>query len=97
MWVLLIIRRPTHTHPDGPARAPQGQAETGVVLTQPLLTKTMSQQAAKKIAFPAKEPTHTDLQKVLELASRLMNHNARNSGRKEGVLPSNVIAFPGAR
>lgn len=93
---MLTIRRPTHTHPDGPARAPQGQAETGVVLTQPLLTKTMSRQAVKKIAFPSKEPTHTDLRKVLELASRLMDRSSRGD-HKGRLLPSNVIEFPGKR
>jgi hypothetical protein len=57
----------------------------------------MSRQALKKIAFPSKEPTHTDLRKVLELASRLMDRDSRSSDSKGERLPSNVIAFPGSR
>ena len=56
----------------------------------------MSQQAAKKIAFPAKEPTPTDLQRILELASRMMDRHSKNSSSRSS-LPSNVIAFPGTR
>lgn len=56
----------------------------------------MSRQAVKKIAFPPKEPSHTDLRKVLELASRLMDRNSRTDS-KEQLLPSNVIEFPGNR
>ncbi|MEM1083492.1 MAG: hypothetical protein AAGI48_05180 [Verrucomicrobiota bacterium] len=55
----------------------------------------MSRQAAKKIAFPAKEPTHHELRKVLELATRLMDRDARPKDSRG--LPDNVIAFPGTR
>ena len=57
----------------------------------------MSQQAVKKIPFPRKEPTHNELRKVLELATRLMDRNARTSSGRGEPIPDNVIAFPGAR
>lgn len=57
----------------------------------------MSQQAVKKIPFPRKEPTHNELRKVLELATRLMDRNARTSNGRGEPIPDNVIAFPGAR
>jgi hypothetical protein len=57
----------------------------------------MSQQALKKIAFPPKEPTRTDLHRILELASRMMDRDSRSSENKGSRLPSNVIAFPGTR
>lgn len=91
------MRRSPDTRPHGPARAPQGKADSGVVLIQPLLTMTTSQQAAKKIAFPPRNLNHTDLERVLQLASRLMDRDTRVPDGKGGYLPSNVIAFPGSR
>ena len=58
----------------------------------------MSRQALKTIAFPAKEPTRTDLNKVLELASRLMDRDRQAKRQaREASMPENVICFPGAR
>jgi hypothetical protein len=62
-----------------------------------LSSEIMSRQAAKKIAFPAKEPTHHELRKVLELATRLMDRESRPADGRGARLPDNVIAFPGSR
>lgn len=56
----------------------------------------MSREAISSVAFIAKPPTdRNDLNRILDLAGRMLDQACRDDDQEVESYPDNVIAFPG--